>query len=58
MEEAFIDTPRYREFAQFEEFARLPEESTILRIGKTPQVHAIGWRNTNWLSKSWRPSTT
>jgi IS5 family transposase len=32
MEEAFFDTPLYREFAQLEEFARLPDESTILRL--------------------------
>ena len=32
MEEAFFDTPLYREFAQLEEFARLPDESTILRF--------------------------
>ena len=31
MEEAFFDTPLYREFAQLEEFERLPDESTILR---------------------------
>jgi len=36
MEEAFFDTPLLREFAQLEEFARLPDESTILRFGKTP----------------------
>ncbi len=36
MEEAFFDTPLYREFAQLEEFARLPDESTVLRFGKTP----------------------
>ena len=36
MEEAFFDTPLYREFARLEEFARLPDESTILRFGKTP----------------------
>ena len=30
MEEAFFDTPLYREFAQLEEFGRLPDESTIL----------------------------
>ena len=36
MEEAFFDTPLYREFAQLEEFGRLPDESTILRFGKTP----------------------
>jgi IS5 family transposase len=36
MEEAFFDTPLYREFAQLEEFARLPDENTILRFGKTP----------------------
>ena len=32
MEEAFFDTPLYREFAQLEELARLPDESTILRF--------------------------
>jgi IS5 family transposase len=42
MEEAFFDTPLYREFAQLEEFARLPDESTILRF-------ATDWRNTSWL---------
>lgn len=36
MEEAFINTPLYREFAQVEEFGRLPDESTFLRFGKTP----------------------
>lgn len=30
MEEAFIDTPLHREFAQLGEFARLPDESPIL----------------------------
>jgi IS5 family transposase len=32
MEEAFFDTPLCREFAQLEEFGRLPDESTILRF--------------------------
>jgi IS5 family transposase len=32
MEEAFFDTPLYREFAQLEEFSRLPDESTVLRF--------------------------
>lgn len=32
MEEAFFDTPLYREFAQPEEFGRLPDESTMLRF--------------------------
>ena len=36
MEEAFVDTPLYRQFAQIEEFTCLPDESTILRFGKTP----------------------
>lgn len=30
MEEAFFDTPLYSEFAQLEEFLRLPDESTTL----------------------------
>src|ERR1035437_6904824 len=42
MEEAFFDTPLYREFAQHEEFERKPDESTILRFGKTPsQRHRL-----------------
>ena len=32
MEKAFFDTPLYRAFEQLEEFARLPDESTILRF--------------------------
>ena len=36
MEEAFFDTPLYREFAQLDEYSRLPDETTILRFGKTP----------------------
>jgi IS5 family transposase len=32
MEEAFFDTPLLREFAQLDAFARLPDESTILRF--------------------------
>jgi IS5 family transposase len=32
MEEAFFDTPLYREFAQLDEFGRLPDESTVLRF--------------------------
>ena len=32
MEEAFFDTPIYREFAQLDAFGRLPDESTILRF--------------------------
>ena len=35
MEEAFVDTPLYKEFAQLRELERLPDESTILRFGKT-----------------------
>ena len=32
MEDAFFDTPVYREFAQLDEFGRLPDESIILRF--------------------------
>ena len=32
MEDAFFDTPLYREFAQLDAFSRLPDESTILRF--------------------------
>ena len=32
MEEAYFDIPQHREFAQLEEFACLPDESTILRF--------------------------
>ena len=32
MKEAFFDTPLLREFAQLEEFGRLPDESTMLRF--------------------------
>ncbi|MDP2000565.1 MAG: IS5 family transposase [Rhodoferax sp.] len=41
MEEAFFDTPLYREFAQVEEFARLPDESTILRFRHRLEKHKL-----------------
>jgi IS5 family transposase len=41
MEEAFFDTPLYREFAQLEEFARLPDESTILRFRHRLEKHKM-----------------
>ena len=41
MEEAFFDTPLYREFAQLEEFGRLPEESTILRFRHRLEKHKL-----------------
>jgi IS5 family transposase len=42
MEEAFFDTPLYREFAQLEEFGRLPDESTILRFRHRLEKHKLG----------------
>jgi len=42
MEEAFFDTPLYREFAQLEEFTRLPDESTILRFRHRLEKHKLG----------------
>lgn len=41
MEEAFFDTPLYREFAQLDEFARLPDESTILRFRHRLDKHKL-----------------
>ena len=41
MEEAFFDTPLYREFAQLAEFARLPDESTILRFRHRLERHKL-----------------
>ena len=41
MEEAFFDTPLYREFAQLEEFSRLPDESTILRFRHRLEKHQL-----------------
>jgi IS5 family transposase len=41
MEEAFFDTPLCREFAQLEEFARLPDESTILRFRHRLEKHKL-----------------
>ncbi len=41
MEEAFFDTPLYREFAQLEEFDRLPDESTILRFRHRLEKHKL-----------------
>jgi len=41
MEEAFFDTPLYREFAQLPELARLPDESTILRFRHRLEKHKL-----------------
>ena len=41
MEEAFFDTPLYREFAQLDEFARLPDESTIRRFRHRLEKHKL-----------------
>jgi IS5 family transposase len=41
MEEAFFDTPLYREFAQLSEFGRLPDESTILRFRHRLEKHKL-----------------
>lgn len=41
MEEAFFDTPLYREFAQLEELSRLPDESTILRFRHRLEKHKL-----------------
>ena len=44
MDEAFFDTPLYREFAQLEEFGRLPDESTILRFRHRMEKHKLAER--------------
>ena len=41
MEEAFFDVPLYREFAQLEDYARLPDESTILRFRHRLEQHQL-----------------
>ena len=41
MEEGFFDVPLYREFAQLESFARLPDESTILRFRHRLEEHKL-----------------
>lgn len=41
MEEAFFDTPLLREFAQLDAFARLPDESTILRFRHRLEKHKL-----------------
>ena len=41
MEEAFFDTPVYREIAQLEELGRLPDESTILRFRHRLEKHKL-----------------
>ena len=41
IEEAFFDTPLYREFAQLQEFGRLPDESTILRLRHRLEKHKL-----------------
>jgi IS5 family transposase len=48
MEEALHDIPLYREFAQLDAgFTRLPDESTILRLGTCLS-------KTTWACRYWR----
>jgi IS5 family transposase len=44
MEEAFFDVPLYREFAKLEEFARLPDERTILRFRHRLEKHKMAMK--------------
>lgn len=41
MEEAFLDTPLYRDFAQLSAYGRLPAESTILRFRNRLEKHKL-----------------
>ena len=41
MKEAFFDNPLHREFAQLQEFGRLPDESTILRFRHRLETHKL-----------------
>ena len=41
MEEAFFDTPLYREFARLDEFSCLPDKSTILRFRHRLERHKL-----------------
>ncbi len=41
MEEAFFDTPIYREFAQLDAHGRMPDESTILRFRHRLERHKL-----------------
>ena len=41
MEEAFFDTPLYREFAQLQEFIRPPDESAILHFRHWLEKHKL-----------------
>ena len=54
MEEAFFDTPLYREFARLDEFSRMPGESTILRFRHRLEKHKLadGILETHETSKS------
>lgn len=50
MEEAFFDTPIYREFAQLDAHGRIPDESTILRFRHRLEKHrlAVASRTIIW----------
>ena len=41
MKEAFFDTPLYREFAQLEELARMPDAYTNLRFCHRLEKHKL-----------------
>ena len=41
MEQVFVGMPQYREFAQIDEFVRLPDVSTILRFRHRLENHKL-----------------
>ena len=41
MEEAFFDTPLYREFAQLDVNGRMPDENTVLRLSHRLEKHKL-----------------
>ena len=41
MQEAFFDTPIYREFAGLDAHVRMPDESTILRLRHRLEKHKL-----------------
>jgi len=51
MEEALYDLPLFRDFVGLSWNSATPDESAILRFGKTPSPRPC-WKSTSWPSRS------
>jgi len=53
LNDAFLDNPMHQEFAQLEEFCRLPNENTILRFRHRLEMHKLAEKILGVVTEIW-----